>query len=62
MIQTEKQLKYLCILQITWIYEYFTNEYLDLKPSTVEQAKFEYYPLCKIISKEFKEEKRKKDF
>ena len=26
-------------------YEYLTGEDLDLKPSTVEQAKFEYSPL-----------------
>ena len=28
-------------------YEYLTGEDLDLKPSTVEQAKFEYSPLGK---------------
>ena len=28
-------------------YEYLTGEDLGLKPSTVEQAKFEYYPLGK---------------
>ena len=32
-------------------YEYLTSEYLGLKPSTVEQAKFEYSPLGKIINK-----------
>ena len=30
-------------------YEYLTGEYLGLKPSTVEQAKFEYNPLGKIL-------------
>ena len=29
-------------------YKYLTNEDLDLKPSTIEQAKFEYCPLGKI--------------
>ena len=32
-------------------YEYLTGEDLDLKPSTVEQAKFEYSPLGKIFNK-----------
>ena len=39
MIQTGKQLKYL------------TGEDPGLKPSTVEQAKFEYSPLGKIFNK-----------
>ena len=30
-------------------YEYLTGENLVLKPSTVEQAKFEYPPLGKIF-------------
>ena len=30
-------------------YEYLTGEDLALRPSTVEQAKFEYYPLGKIL-------------
>ena len=38
------------------IYEYLTGEDLDLKPSTVEQAKFEYCPLGKIFNKGLKEE------
>ena len=29
-------------------YEYLTGEDLCLKPSTIEQAKFEYYPLGKL--------------
>ena len=33
-------------------YEYLTGEDLGLKPSTVEQAKFEYSPLGKIFNKE----------
>ena len=32
-------------------YEYLTGEDLDLKPSTVEQAKFEYSPLGKVFTK-----------
>ena len=32
--------------------EYLTGEDLGLKPSTVEQAKFEYSPLGKIFNKE----------
>ena len=30
-------------------YEYLTGKDLDLKPSTTEQAKFEYYPLSKVL-------------
>ena len=32
-------------------YEYLTGEDLDLKPSTVEQARFEYSPLGNIFNK-----------
>ena len=32
-------------------YEYLTGEDLGLKPSTIEQAKFEYSPLGKIFTK-----------
>ena len=32
-------------------YEYLTGEHLDLKPSIVEQAKFEHSPLCKIFNR-----------
>ena len=32
-------------------YEYLTGEDLSLKPSTIEQAKFEYSPLGKIFNK-----------
>ena len=32
-------------------YEYLTGEYLDLKPSTIEQTKFGYSPLGKIFNK-----------
>ena len=40
-------------------YELLTVEDLDLKPSTVEQAKFEYSPLGKIFNKGLKEEDKK---
>ena len=40
-------------------YEYLTGEHLDLKPSTVEQAKFEYSPLGKIFNKGLSEENKK---
>ena len=40
-------------------YEYLTGEDLGLKPSTIEQAKFEYSPLGKIFNKELSEEDRK---
>ena len=33
-------------------YEYLTGEVLSLKPSTIEQAKFEYSPLGKIFIKD----------
>ena len=32
-------------------YEYWTSEDLNLKPSTIDQAKFEYSPLGKILLK-----------
>ena len=40
-------------------YEYLTGEDLGHKPSTVEQAKFEYFPLGKIFNKGLSEEDRK---
>ena len=58
-IQTEKQLKYLHCLQINLgKYELLTGEDLGLKPSLVEQAKFEYSPLGKIFNKGLSEKKR----
>ena len=42
-------------------YEYLTGEDLDLKPSTVEQSKFEYSPLDKIFKKGLDEEEDKKE-
>ena len=40
-------------------YEYLTGEDLNLKPSTVEQAWFEYSPLCKFLNRGLKEEDKK---
>ena len=39
--------------------EYLTGEDLGLKPSTVEQAKFEYSPLGKIFNKGLREDDKK---
>ena len=39
--------------------EYLTGEDLDYKPSTVEQAKFDYSPLSKFFNKGLKEEDKK---
>ena len=41
-------------------YEHLTGEDLDLKPSTVEKAKFEYSPLGNIFNKGLSEEDKKK--
>ena len=40
-------------------YEYLTGEDLGLKPSTIEQTKFEYFPLGKIFNKGFDENDKK---
>ena len=40
-------------------YELLTGEDLGLKPSTIEQAKFEYLPLSKIFNKGLIEEDKK---
>ena len=40
-------------------YEYLSGEYLGLKPSTLEQAKFEYSPLSKIFNKGWNEDVKK---
>ena len=39
--------------------KYLTGEDLGLKPSTVEQAKFEYSPLDKIFNKGLSEDDKK---
>ena len=60
MIQTEKQLKISAFFSNNLDkYEYLTGEDLCLKPSTVEQAKFEYSPLGKIFNKGLSEEDKK---
>ena len=38
---------------------YLTGEDLDLKPNTIEQARFEYYPLGKIFNKGLSENDEK---
>ena len=40
-------------------YELLTGEDLGLKPSTLEQAKFEYFPLGKIFNKGLSEKDKK---
>ena len=40
-------------------YEYLTGEDLDFKPSTVEQAKFDYSSLSKLFNRGLKEEDKK---
>ena len=40
-------------------YELLTGEDLDLKPSTIEQTKFEYSPLGKIFNKGLSEDDKK---
>ena len=42
-------------------YEYLTGEDLSLKPSTAEQAKFEYSPLGKIFNKRLDKDEDKKE-
>ena len=39
-------------------YEYLTGEVLGLKPSTAEQARFDYSPLGKVFTKRVKEEEK----
>ena len=39
--------------------QYLTGEDLNYKPSTVEQAKFDYSPLSKFFNKGLKEEDKK---
>ena len=40
-------------------YEYLTGEDLDLKPSTIEQAKFEYSPLGKTFNRRLDKDDKK---
>ena len=54
MIQIEKLLKKSTLSSNNLgKYEYLTGEDLGLNPSTIEQAKFEYFPLGKIFNKIF---------
>ena len=39
-------------------YEYLADGYLGLKPSTVEQARFDYSQLSKFLNKGLKEEEK----
>ena len=43
-------------------YEYLTREDLGLKPNTIEQTKFDYSPLGKILIKGWIKMRKKKDF
>ena len=40
-------------------YEYLSGEDLNYKPSTTDQAKFDYSPLSKFFNKGLKEEDKK---
>ena len=40
-------------------YEYLTGENLGLKPNTIKQARFEYFPLGKIFNKELDKDDQK---
>ena len=42
-------------------YKYLTDEDLGLKPSTVEQARFEHSPLGKVFDKGLTEEHKKEE-
>ena len=60
MIQTEKQLKISAFFSNNLDkYEYLTGEDFCLKPSTVEQVKFEYSPLGKIFNKGLSKDDKK---
>ena len=43
-------------------YEYLTGEDLDLKPSTIEQTKFQYSPLGKTFNKGLDKDDKKRTF
>ena len=43
-------------------FKYLTGEDLGLKPSTVEQVKFDVFPLGMIFNKGLSEEDKKKEF
>ena len=48
-----KKMTVTCLLE-TQKYEYLTGEDLDYKPSSVDQAKFDYSPLSKFFNKGLK--------
>ena len=41
---------------------YLTGKYLGLKPRTIKQARFEYYPLGGVFNKGLDKNDKKKDF
>ena len=43
-------------------YEFLTGEDLGWKPNTIEQARFEYFPLGKIFNKGLSEDDQKERF
>ena len=43
-------------------YEYLTGEDLDLKPTTIEQTKFQYSPLGKTFNKGLDKDDKKRTF
>ena len=43
-------------------YEYLTSDDLNYKPSTVDEAKFDYSPLSTFFNRGLEEEEKKKDF
>ena len=42
-------------------HEYLTGEDLAYKPVVVEQARFEYSPLCKVVNKGLEKEDKKEE-
>ena len=50
---------FLHIKDLVGKYEYLTGKDLGLKPSTVEQAKFEYSPLDKVFTKGLNKDDKK---
>ena len=40
-------------------YKYLTGEDLGLKPNTIKQARFEYFPLGKVFNKELDKDDQK---
>ena len=60
MIQTEKAAKISALSSNNFDKcECLTGEYLDLKPNTVEQAKFQYSPSSRVFNKGLDKEDKK---